>query len=356
MKVDVLHPAPIRHVPNRTRTARTSYVPTVTPVTLRDFAWADTDPGPVLETSAKRRIVTRLVAGEPWRLIGADDTRRRVRGRSAPSPEDFRLWLEGAAGSEPFDKTDVCRAFAGTPVVARPIDRMVLLRGREPWDPGRIGLVLSDHSDRAGAGVRALFERDVALVDGLPMIRMRGPVAERGIHDWTVERFPGCFGGQISSGHGLYYRLDRALDQPTPEWGVELPRVGWDATEVAGLRYRGNEDLVLTVGNFVTAVAWSAAYAGAAHGWGVGPDWDALRERVHDLAAAASAFLLDEGGLSVALDLVGSAANRLTIPRANRRAAIERYQAYARDYARPILAAREAVSGADVEALAGLAP
>lgn len=332
----------------------------VTRVELRELSPGDAGREVMLEHSGRHRTVVRFIGGEPWRRIGEDwraggrEPSKPARTRQGVAADDFRSWLEG--GSPHLDRTDVGRAFAGTALTARPFDRMVLLRGREAWDAGRAGVILADHRDKAEAAVRRLFETDVALVDGVPMARMRGPVAVRHIQGCELLRYPGAPSTAPSVGKRIFYGLEAAERLPVPDWGVPGPP-NWFGHLTPSLRGRDDEDIALSLCEFAATLAWSATYPGRADGWGEGESWDEARETVFGLAAAASAWLVEDDELPSTLDVLEGIAVRLSPARIGREPTLLGMQlAYFRDHARPRLATRKAGPGPDVDALSALAP
>ena len=354
-RIELLHPGPVFHVPPRARGARDGYLPTVTTVRLRELSLSDTQEGPLITHASTHgssvRTATRLVDGAIWRPVGRDDPARAPRGRAAHDLGSFRAWLEGRPGTEPMDLSDVARSFAGTPLVARRDLDGPLARGRSRVAPGT---VLVDLRDAASQAVRDLFERDVALVDGVAMVRMPGPVAYGRGGTWRVPRFPGLGTQDPDEWMRVYHRIDRLPAQGESPLYPGTMGYSLAPARVAGVRYRGDEDIRLSLGAALSRLA----FYGCGRTWrDPTPDGVALRDRIVAAALAASAWLLRDEELPELADLFEDGCRRQHPEGPDVPEMVRNDLAYLRHHVRPVLEARAPRDRPeDIEALSVLGP
>ena len=308
--VDILHAAPVVHVPPRSRDPRTSYAPCVTRVVLPDLSRRDVSAGPDLPVNGSRIARTVLVGGVVFRPVGCDDVADKR--KPGPSGEDFRAWLAGDPAVAGYDGTDVARALSGTPVLPRAPGARTTERPYGPWNQARAGRILHETREVAPGAVRRFVAESLALVDGRPFVRMPGPIA---YHDDAMDvtqilRHPGAWTTNAPTTRGMPFRADR-LDELARFEGkssVKKLNAKFDPAVLSGVRLDRDDDVDLFLRDALRT----------------------FRGQVYDIVTGPGPFTLDRLDPLLRLAALGSAS---LIEHADRGPACELVVALAADYA-----------------------
>jgi hypothetical protein len=296
-----LLPAPVRHVPVGSRTPRTSYAAMVEPIEIRELSRGEAPRGPDLPIPDGRRIVTRVVDGAIWRPIGTNDAfgeeRRLSRDPVGPTGGEFVAWLEGRDAFRSHDDSPVGRCLEGTPFLARIPGRRLAHRPYGAWDVSRQGTLLLDGRDEAPGRAKAFAASELALIDGLPFMRMPGPLVfldaayERGCpRNVRIVAHPGAWTSQAPICAGNLYRFDRIKDLCSAS-RVRLGSISlcYDTEELGGYAVR-DDDLAVMAREAVRSLA-----AGRWNEPAIPREW---RERLLALSALGSVGAIDDDRLS----------------------------------------------------------
>jgi len=357
IKIPVSHPGIVYARPRRGGAERLVLVPLVTEARLRSITLAETEEGPTLRVSHNGRVRTRVFEGRLWRRIG-DADRRRDEG-PAMTAGDLMGWLSGRAVAV---RPSVIHCFAASPLVMK-LDRYGSTE-RLPADfsPPPIGRPILDLRDEGREAVSRFVERDIALLDGVPMVRMAGPMVSKRftMDQLDVVRHPGGGHANNLTQRVPYYRMDRAEDgirtiRTIESVGPEKPLdPTWDPEDLSGYGYDGDEDIALTFAEAFRREVNTNEYMEFG-------DDDGGQRPLRAMLARSIVNLVRNEDLPLMADLL----DRVFLLQRERWASAPYIsstpyrrpplKAYLDEWARPILALRTAaVPQDDVEALAGI--
>ena len=362
MTETVLVAAPILHVPPRARTARTTYVPVPVRVDLRDLGDRDHAPGPELPCPSQRVIRTRILDGRLWRPVRLDDGTGKD-PKKAVSPEEFRLWLAGDRSAERLDLRDAGRCFAGTPLVVRQPHQREQLRVRDDVPVPALGQVVVDHRDRAARMGKAYLDGCVAILSGVPHVRMRGPVAfvDLDVERRRVVRHPGAHTSYGAALNALPFGVGRREAQLAFETGRLSTRGTrpisdfpdeWAEGLFDGVDLDNDDDVDLFVDEGLRRVVETTTRVPRGEG-PHSPERLALLHAWHDLSQAG---LVDPRERVDVLTLVAAAAAASAGEPGWRGTVMRRVAAFAAEVALPRLAERAGLVPEDDAALSLVAP
>jgi hypothetical protein len=362
--VEAVLPAVVRHIPQGSRTARTSYAPVVAEIELRDLSRTDAPSGPLLLVNGGRTVVTRLVDGEAYRGIGSfdpfGDLKKSQSNLPAPDAAAFRGWLEGRpVGPTPLPD-ELRHSLEATPLLARVPGKKETPRTPPAWNAARQGTILLDTRERMPDLAAKYVAGNVALIDGMPFVRMIGPMAyltsggreTTGPMSMTLVNHPGGWTTNAAITRGSLFRFDHYLGAARM-LGLDARRIKptWKAADLADLKLRDDDDLMLMLVESVRNLAAEKPDQGYA--------LDKARcETLEDYAALGSIGAVDPDGLSAAWDFVERFCKNLVALGNAGWVTNEarRIRSYASTHAQPRLAERTFDAGEDAPFLSGLAP
>jgi len=347
--VDLAFLGPVRHRPPRAREARTEFQPLRTPARLPELGLGETDEGPSFLIVGNRRMRTRLIDGEIWRAVGRDAWDQP--GPRSPEAATFVAWLQGEPEGRSLDRGEVANLFAGTPLVAR-LDRFGSLARPRGERPGPRSTPLADWRERARSAAVEFLAREVAIVGGIPMTRMRGPLAYflTEANSFRIARWPGARARDADEARGIFLRVDRVASMARHLYLAYGRGYGaWAERDLDGITFLRDDDLALTAAGGVHLLAAEIMALPGRH-----PCPEELARRALDLSAlAAIGFLPEEVPAAYTLIEQACAWHRRGPSRPP--LWVEHFDAYARHVAAPILSAASDLS-TDARNLATLAP
>lgn len=364
--VPILAPAPVRHVPARSRHARLSYAPVVEEAPLRELSLGDAPEGPRLPVNGGKTVATRILDGRLWRGIGADDP---FAGPDVPdnrriTREEFVGWLRGRDDTRWMDEGDFGRCLEGTPLLARVPGQRAPRRQSPSWDTAKQGRLILDARDAVPGRVSRFVSESIALVDGTPFMRMEGPFAylTAGMHlkddgpaTMRLLRHPGGWTTNPAVNFANLYRHDRLFD-PYRAQLVSPSRIEpqWNPDELLGYGAATDDDLMLNLREAARSIAASAPSAGY-------PFPPEALSAMEDIVALGSVGAIEDDDLPAAWSVVADFCRRIEMnPVGWITREAKRIRSYAFGVVEPRLRARATAAPADavadLDALSGLAP
>jgi hypothetical protein len=271
----------------------------------------------------------------------------------SPDADIFKAWLRGEPeAAKALDRSDTAHLFATTPLVALLTEKGGLVRPHQARPEPRS--TLADWRDRARGSLVRLFERDLAVVGGIPMTRMRGPLAYymREANSFRLARWPGTWTVNPDESLGIFLRVDRVRDMARRLRTLCPEGHGaWSEGAFEGLAFTRDDDLAVTAAEGIRKIAGHALRSGTGPGRVLSEE---VGRKALDLAALATIGLEPEEVPDAFALIEAACAEHRRSPRPLPHW-IDDLEAYARDVARPILEDARAV-GEDADILAGMAP
>lgn len=352
-KVTVSHDGVVYTRPPRGGPERIVFVPLETEARLRSISRSEMAEGPCLKASTNGRIHTRIFEGRLWRQVAHPD-RRRDEG-SALSEAKFVRWLSNRPAGAENAAIDWC--FSSSPMMAYSRWRFPPTRMPKGVEGGSVGRPILDMRDEGREAVARFIEKDVLIVDGVPMVRFAGPLVARQVtstrRQLDIVRHPG--GGHMnhSTLHPPYFRMDRAETMPEALRRVFGPGqeaeydLSWHPDDLEGYGYEGDEDINLSLRH---ALRHEFVFDRNL----VLDDGKRSTRPIREMVARSVANLTIDADLPRMADLLEEviALRRATYKTERPR---DTMQGYIEEWARPILALRTApIPEGDLDAIAGM--
>jgi len=312
--VTVAHPALVVRASGQGEAGRPTLARIDTPIRLRTLASCEAPEGPLIPVDRIHWVRTRLIEGQPWRVVGDDEHARTDAGDVEERFRAFRDWLAGR-GLNPArpDQSRTLRCFAGSPLVAYGCSPEFThpVRPLRTGEARRGAPVVRDYREDARTALTAYFERNVALVDGLPMVRFRGPAAQfaapspdetpgKPSREIMIPRYPG-WPDPKGARAGFHYRVDRAAEvRQLQGFGRVLPDwdrgIRWERKAYWGdCRFDGVDDVWLSLHAILHRLHYPVAGATRVE-WEV----EARRSAALDLVERSVTHMLTEADLTEA--------------------------------------------------------
>ena len=361
-KVKVSHDGVVYTKPPRGGSERIVFVPLETEARLRSVSRSEMSDGPCLKASTNGRIHTRIFEGRLWRQVAHPD-RRRDEG-PALSEAKFVRWLSNRPAGSESAAIDWC--FSSSPMMAYSRWLFPPIRTPKGVEGGSVGRPILDLRDEGREAVARFVEKDVLIVDGVPMVRFAGPLVARKVtstrSQLDVVRHPG--GGHMNNStlHPPYFRMDRAEAMPEALCRVFRPGQDdgydftWSPDDLEGYGHEGDEDVNLTL-----RYALCREYVFSRDL--VLKEPERSTPAIREMAARSVANLTTDDDLPRLADLLEQtiAMRVATYKPEDWRGPGQRprdtMQGYIEEWARPILALRTApVHQGDLDAIAGMRP